>query len=204
MLAKVLLWWPAAATISGIIVAAIAVAAGTLSLSLSTLILVLSATLYEPTIRMLWSTVQPTASWTYLNKSGLNPAEAAIYIWPSAQGIAAQASCRDAAKRPINLCTTDHEVQLAIAAGRSAATEWRPGVGSVAAKMGVPLVPVSVEGDRTPTWEGTIKYLREADTPKCRIKYGPPLRLKAREAGRAAALWTAHHAMMPRSKKSTA
>jgi hypothetical protein len=201
MLAKVLLWWPAAATIGGIIVAAVAVAAGTLSLSLSTLILVLSATLYEPTIRVIWSAIQPTASWTYFNKSGLNPAEAAIYIWPSAQSIAARASSRDAAKRPINLCTTDHEVELAIAAGRSAATEWRPAVGSVAAKTGVPLVPVFVVGDRVPTWEGTIKYLQEAEFPKCRIKYGPPLRLKAREAGRADALWAA---MMKQVKKSKA
>jgi hypothetical protein len=200
MLAKVLLWWPAATTISGIIIAA----AGTVSLSLSLLILCLMVATWTPTLRGLWSVVDPTADWTYIDKSGSgknsstaaashSPAEQFIYIWPSVAGVAARATCLSASRRPIDLCITDQEVERAIAAGHSAATEWRPTLGRFV--VGVPLIPVFVSGDVVPTWTDTWAAMQQP-TPKCRITYAQPLKLTFREAKRADAIWISHMDLM--------
>jgi hypothetical protein len=196
MLAKALLWWPAATTISGFIIAAVAVVAGTVSLSLSILVLCLAAALWTPTLRMLWSVADPTADWTYFNKSVAenssrnnfrqSPAEQLIYVWPTITGIAAWGTVNSwKGKRPITLCKSDAEVERAIAAGNSAATEWRPTLSKLT--LGIPLVPVLTEGDVVPTWATWPQ-----ETPKCRITYGPALQLTANELRRSAKIWAEH------------
>lgn len=199
MLAKALLWWPAATTISGFIIAAVAVVAGTISISLGILVLITSAVLWTPTFSVLWSMADPTASWTYFNKSGLgnnfhhSPAEQVIYIWPSIKGIAVWGTVNSwAGKRPITLCKTDADVEMAIAAGSSVATEWRPTVAT--SSVGIPIVPVFVSGDAVPAWQASLEALQQP-IPKCRITYGPPLKLTVREAKRAATIWSEHIAL---------
>jgi hypothetical protein len=187
MLAKVLLWWPAAATISGIIIVAVA----TLSLSLGILVLILCTVFWLPIFRALWSWIQPTASWTYFNKSDVDPAEQSIYIWPEIKGIAISASVYDADKRPIDLAITDNDIEAALAAGHSVATGWRASILQVAAKNRVPVIPVFVKGDEAPTWDKSLEYMR-GPTPKCRITYAPALRLTVRESVRGEEIWTSH------------
>lgn len=187
-------------TISGIIIAA----AGAISLSLSLLILCLMVATWTLTLRGLWSVIDPTADWTYIYKSEIgentskaaalhSPAEQVIYIWPSVAGIAARATCLSISERPIDLCITDQDVKRAIAAGHSAATEWRPTLGQIV--VGIPLLPVIAEGDVIPTWTETWAAMRRP-TPKCHITYARSLKLTFKDVKSADAIWTSHMSLM--------